>query len=110
MTKQDQLNADVQAISSALTGLSDQITDLKNQLAAQVGNDVDLSGLDALAAQAASLGSQVQAAGDTASSDAPASDPTADVQAAASGDSPADVPSADAAAADPNAVNPAPTL
>lgn len=55
MAQQDQVNTDVAQISDALNGLSSELTDLKNQLAAQVPDTVDLSGLDALAQKAASL-------------------------------------------------------
>lgn len=74
LTKQDQLNDDVQAITSALSSLSSQITDLKAQLASQVPDTVDLSGLDSLAEQARALMPQVDAVG----SDAPAADTPAD--------------------------------
>lgn len=55
MASQDQINADVQVLSDALTGIAQEITDLKAQIAAQVPETVDLSGLDAIAAKAQSL-------------------------------------------------------
>jgi hypothetical protein len=83
MTQQDQLNTDVAAIGDALTSIASEITDLKAQLANQVPDSVDLSGLDALAQRARDL--------------VPASTST-------------DAPAADATSTDPAETTPAPNL
>lgn len=60
MSQQDQLNADVAAIQTALTGISSDVAGIQTEIAglqAQVaaGGQLDLSALDALATQAASV-------------------------------------------------------
>jgi ribonuclease E len=69
MAQQDQVNADVQAISDGLTSVAQEISDLKTQLASQVPANVDLSGLDALVQRVKDLAPQSAPA---APADAPA--------------------------------------
>lgn len=55
---QNQLDADVQQIGDALTGIADDIAALQAQIASQVPG-VDLSGLDAIAQRAKDLAASV---------------------------------------------------
>lgn len=54
MAQQDQINADVQLLQDALTGIGAELQDYRAALAAQAPQ-LDLSGLDAIAAKAQSL-------------------------------------------------------
>lgn len=113
MSQQDQVNADVALLSDALTGIGQELQDLKASLAAQAPQ-LDLSNLDAIAQKALSLAPQAQ----SAPADAPANVDTTTLGDAPATDAPADVPAqpdnvVGQPPADPAAdsgVNPPPTV
>lgn len=111
MAQQDQLNTDVAAIGDALNSIASEIDGLKAQIAAQVPDSVDLSGLDALAQRARDLASQNAPAAPVA--DSSPGDASVDPAPATPDAAPADSGSTTDASSgqfDPTDVNPAPSL
>lgn len=107
MAQQDQLNADVALLSDALTGIGNELTDLKASLAAQAPQ-LDLSALDAIAQKAINLAPPAPAAPtDTPAApatDTPAVTPTVDTTPAADAGTPVIAPDGSTIPADSGTV------